>query len=97
MYCRLTVFPDSGKSIDLTWLKTLMGQNLPWVSGILVYGVKIERREDGFNQSLIYSYIQSLISLSLYFYLPVFNPVTKRNLLLGRKIIGSWGAFAPAR
>jgi hypothetical protein len=31
IYYRLTVFPDSGKSIGLTWIKTLMGQNLPWV------------------------------------------------------------------
>jgi hypothetical protein len=53
IYCRLTVFPDSGKSIGLTWLITLMGQNRPWVLGILVYGIKLERGENWFQPVLI--------------------------------------------
>jgi hypothetical protein len=48
IYCRLTAFPVSVKSIGLTWLITLIGQNGPWVLGILIHGIKLERGRGGF-------------------------------------------------
>jgi hypothetical protein len=56
-------------------------QNRPWILRTLLFeGVQLERGEDWFEQ---------------FFYLPLFNSVAKRKLILGRNNIWAGGQLPP--